>query len=217
MNSEVYLSAQFKKDLEELPLTEQKQIAEIVDLLEKDAIANSRPVNASDPKTAGVREARKNEVRLLFRYVPEESAVILTGLQVGTALNDRQVLDIAQLVHDIAVQVGQIRLNLIREGARLTDPGIVQLQGYVYSLMTTAGNYALQVPNIALRDSDVAMSAITVALSKAASSLKKPTDLDWTIVLASGVIVLAMAISTRDIGQILNAAKSLSKTAENLF
>jgi hypothetical protein len=57
----------------------------------------------------------------------------------ATTLSDDQMQALAQSFHDIAVEIGQVRLNAISAGSKLTDPAIVQLQGNVYTLMMTAG------------------------------------------------------------------------------
>jgi len=73
---------------------------------------------------------------------------------VTTTLTDDQMQALAQSFHNIAFEVGQVRLDAIRAGSKLTDPPIVQLQGYVYSLMNTAANFALQAANLTLANAD---------------------------------------------------------------
>ena len=100
--TEAYLSNHFKEDLEKLPLSEQRRIAEIIDLLEKDPVANSRPSANRDSANSAVREVKISETKIVFRHIPEESAVILTGLHVGTLLSDDQMLYLAQSFHNLA-------------------------------------------------------------------------------------------------------------------
>jgi hypothetical protein len=132
---------------------------------------------------------------------------------VTTTLTDDQMQALAQSFHDIAFEVGQVRLDAIRAGSKLTDPSIVQLQGYVYSLMNTAANFALQAANLTLANADQAVSEISVATKAADDALDKLEDVDKAVQIASAVIVLAMAISTKDLGQIAAAAKSVVTTA----
>jgi hypothetical protein len=59
------------------------------------------------------------------------SPTAVAPVDAGTTLNDDQMQQLAQFFHDISVEIGQVRLDAIKAGAALTDPGIVQLQGYV--------------------------------------------------------------------------------------
>src|ERR1700726_2716980 len=82
------------------------------------------------------------------RFAPADS---------DTTLTDDQMKQLAQAFHDIAVAIGQVRLDAIKAGATLTDPRIVQLQGYVFSLMQTANNFALQGANLTLTNAEQAL------------------------------------------------------------
>jgi hypothetical protein len=130
-----------------------------------------------------------------------------------STLTDDQMQTLAQSFHDIAFEVGQVRLDAISAGSKLTDPSIVQLQGNVYSLMNTATNFALKAANLTLANADEAVSEITLATKAADDALDKLKDVDRAVQIASSVIVLAMAISTKDLGQIATAAKSVMTTA----
>ncbi|WP_433975140.1 hypothetical protein [Tunturiibacter lichenicola] len=130
-----------------------------------------------------------------------------------STLTDDQMQTLAQSFHDIAFEVGQVRLNAISAGSKLTDPSIVQLQGNVFSLMNTATNFALKAANLTLANADEAVSEITLATKAADDALDKLKDVDKAVQIASSVIVLAMAISTKDLGQIATAAKSVVTTA----
>jgi len=130
-----------------------------------------------------------------------------------TTLTDDQMQALAQAFHDIAVEVGQVRLDAISAGSKLTDPTIVQLQGYVYSLMTVAGNFAVQAANLTLANAEQAVGEISLATQAADKALNKLQDIDKAVSIASSVIVLAMAISTKDMGQIASAAKGVVTAA----
>ncbi|WP_260735637.1 hypothetical protein [Tunturiibacter lichenicola] len=136
-----------------------------------------------------------------------------SDIPVTTTLTDDQMQALAQSFHDIAFEVGQVRLDAISAGSKLTDPAIVQLQGYVYSLMNTATSFALKAANLTLANADQAVSEITLATKAADDALDKLKDVDKAVQIASSVIVLAMAISTKDLGQIATAAKSVVTTA----
>jgi hypothetical protein len=133
----------------------------------------------------------------------------LAVASVPTALSDDQMQALAQSFHDIAVEIGQVRLSAIGAGSKLTDPGIVQLQGYVYSLMNIAAGFALQAANITLANADQAVNQISVATKAADKALARLQNIDKAVNIASSVIVLAMAISTKDPNQIVAASKSV--------
>jgi len=212
--TEVYLSTHFKSDLEMLPHSEQKRIAEIIDLLEKDPIANSHPCLSRDSANSAVREVGTNETRIVFRHIPEESAVILTSLYVGTLLTDDQMFRLAQSFHNVAIALGQIRLDAVVKGRSLTDVSIVQLQGYVFSLQNISSNFAIPEANLRINDPVNTTSVINSAMSKVEAALEKNTNLDTVIQIASSVIILGAAITTRNAEQIRRAAQSVSSTAE---
>jgi hypothetical protein len=130
-----------------------------------------------------------------------------------TTLSDDQMQSLAQSFHDIAVEIGQVRLNAIAAGSKLTDPAIVQLLGYVYSLMNVATSFAIQDANLTLANADRAVNQITLATKAADHALDKLQRIDKAVGIASSVIVLAMAISTKDPGQIESAAHSVARAA----
>ena len=130
-----------------------------------------------------------------------------------TMLSDDQMQALAQSFHDIAVEIGQVRLNAITAGGKLTDPAIVQLQGYVYSLMNVATSFAIQDANLTLANADRAVNQIALATKAADQALDKLQRIDKDVSIASSVIVLAMAISTKDPGQIESAAHSVARAA----
>jgi hypothetical protein len=131
----------------------------------------------------------------------------------ATTLSDDQMQALAQSFHDIAVEIGQVRLNAITAGSKLTDPAIVQLQGYVYSLMNIAAGFAMQDANLTLANADQAVNQISVATKAADHALDKLQKIDKAVNIASSAIILAMAITTKDPGQIESAARSVAKAA----
>jgi hypothetical protein len=130
-----------------------------------------------------------------------------------STLTDDQMQALAQSFHDIAVEIGQVRLDAITAGSSLTDPLIVQLQGYVYSLMNAAAGFALQAANLTLANADQAVNQISTATQSADKALDKLQNIDKAVNIASSVIVLAMAITTKDPKQILAASKSVITAA----
>ncbi|HXC96195.1 MAG TPA: hypothetical protein VNU92_10870 [Edaphobacter sp.] len=133
--------------------------------------------------------------------------------QSSTTLSDDQMQALAQSFHDIAVEVGQVRLNAIATGSKLTDPNIVQLQGNVFSLMNIAAGFAMQDANLTLDNADQAVSQISLATKAADKALNKLQSIDKAVNIASSVIVLAMAISTKNLDQIVAASKSVVTAA----
>jgi hypothetical protein len=119
----------------------------------------------------------------------------------------------AQSFHDIAFEIAQVRLDAITAGAKLSDPRIVQLQGNIFTLLNSAATLALQSANLTLANADMAVAEISVATKTADHALNKLKDIDKAVPIGSSVIILAMAISTKDIGQIANAAKSVVSAA----
>lgn len=127
----------------------------------------------------------------------------------GTTLTDDQMQQLAQDFHDISVAIGQVRLDAIKAGAALTDPGIVQLQGYVFSLKNVSDNLAVQSANLTLQNADQALQQISLATKTADHALDRLANIDKAVQIASAIIVLGAAITTRDPSQILGAAKSV--------
>jgi hypothetical protein len=133
----------------------------------------------------------------------------IASADAGTTLTDDQMQQLAQFFHDISVAIGQVRLDAIKAGASLTDSQIVQLQGYVFSLKNVSDNLAVQSANLTLQNADQALQQIAVATQTADHALDKLADIDRAVQIASAVIVLGAAITTRDPSQILGAAKSV--------
>jgi hypothetical protein len=131
------------------------------------------------------------------------------GAGAGATLTDDQMQQLAQSFHDISFAIGQVRLAAIKGGAGLTDPNIVQLQGYVFSLNNVSDNLAVQSANLTLENADQALQQITVATQKADLALGKLAKIDKAVQIASAVIVLGAAINSRDMSQIGAAAKGV--------
>lgn len=131
----------------------------------------------------------------------------LATADAGATLTDDQMQQLAQSFHDISVAIGQVRLDCIKAGASLTDSGIVQLQGYVFALKNISDNFALQAANLTLQNADQALKQISVATQTADHALDKLARIDKAVKIASAVVVLGAAITTRDPLQIISATK----------
>src|ERR1700727_2504580 len=158
----------------------------------KKSPANSSKTSPSGPST----------------IAPKAVAVASPGTA-GTTLTDDQMQQLAQDFHDISVAIGQVRLDAIKAGAALTDPGIVQLQGYVFSLKNVSDNLAVQSANLTLQNADQALQQISLATQTADHALDKLANIDKAIQIASAVIVLGPALSSKDVSQIGTAAKGV--------
>jgi hypothetical protein len=123
-----------------------------------------------------------------------------------TTLSSAQMQAMAQSFHDIATAISQVRLDSLSNGSSLDDPHIVQLQGLVFSLLDKSSSFALQSANITLNQADKAVAEISTATKAANKALDKLKNIDKAINIGSSVIILAVAISTRDLGQIASAA-----------
>lgn len=130
----------------------------------------------------------------------------------GTTLTDDQMQQLAQSFHDISVAIGQVRLDAIKAGASLTDPNIVQLQGYVFSLKNISDSLAVAAANLTLQNADQALQQISLATKTADHALDRLARIDKAVQIASAVIVLGAAITTRDPSQIISAAKLVVTT-----
>jgi hypothetical protein len=130
----------------------------------------------------------------------------------STTLTGDQMQQLAQSFHDISDAIGQIRLDAIKAGASLTDPPIVQLQGYVFSLKNISDNLAVQAANLTLQNVGQILNQISAATETADHALDKLAKIDKAVQIASAVIVLGAAITTDDPSQIANAAKSVITT-----
>jgi hypothetical protein len=87
-------------------------------------------------------------------------------------LTGGQLTSIAQAFHDLAVAVGQFRLDQIHDGAALNDTRIVQLFGLQFSLLNTSSSFALQAAEVTLGDADGAAAAIRSATDDANAAIR---------------------------------------------
>ncbi len=122
---------------------------------------------------------------------------------------DDQLTSMAQQFHDMAVNVAQCRLDRIHDGAKLDDPGIVQLFGLQFSLMNTSSSFFLQAAQVTLSDADKAAAQVTKATTAANNAIKKLTLINKVANIASAAGVLAASAMSGDLDQIAQSAKSV--------
>jgi hypothetical protein len=121
-------------------------------------------------------------------------------------LSTDQLTSMAQDFHDLAVAVGQFRLDRIHQGAPLADPGIVQLLGLQFSLLNTSSSLALQAAQVTLADADAAAAMIKSATEDANAAIQTASTINKVVTIAAAATVLAAAITTGNMGQIFSAA-----------
>jgi len=124
-------------------------------------------------------------------------------------LTDDQLTSIAQQFHDLAVSIGQFRLDQIHAGLSLDDPGIVQLLGLQWSLLNAASSFALQAAQVTLADADRAANQIASATKAANDAIKTLNVVNKVVTIGSAAGVLAAAIMTGNMTQIGTAAKGV--------
>jgi hypothetical protein len=126
-----------------------------------------------------------------------------------TKFTDDQLTSIAQEFHDLAVNVAQYRLDRIHDGAKLDDPGIVQLFGLQFSLMNTSSSFFLQAAQVTLADADKAADQVTKATDAANKAINKLATINKVVTIASSAGVLVAAVMSGDMNQIAQSAKGV--------
>jgi len=87
MSNEIYIANQLADTMARLPEDEKKQVASMIDSLEGDGWKNSEIVLADKSGGGGMRAAFHGYLSLIFRYVPEQHAIIVTDVK---GIADRQ-------------------------------------------------------------------------------------------------------------------------------
>lgn len=123
--------------------------------------------------------------------------------------SDTQLTAIAQQFHDLSIVLGQFRLNQIHAGAQLNDPGIVQLLGLQWSLMTTSSSFYAQASQVTLADADKASAQIGAATKAANDAVKTIQIINKVLSIGSAAGLLAAAVMTGDMTQIGSVAKGV--------
>lgn len=130
-------------------------------------------------------------------------------------LSSDQLTSIAQAFHDLAVVVGQFRLDRIHDGAALNDTRIVQLSGLQFSLLNTSSSFALEAAEVTLDDADRAAAVIQSATDDANAAIETAATIEKVISIASAAGVLAAAIMTGNLEQIFSAAGNVKNAISN--
>ncbi|HSS95601.1 MAG TPA: hypothetical protein VLK33_01145 [Terriglobales bacterium] len=128
---------------------------------------------------------------------------------------DDQLTSMAQQFHDMAVNVSQFRLDRIHDGAKLDDPGIVQLFGLQFSLSNTSSSFFLQAAQVTLANADKAAAQVTKATNAANKAIKKLEVINKAVNIASAAGVLAASVMSGDLDQIAQSAKGVFDAIQN--
>jgi mRNA-degrading endonuclease RelE of RelBE toxin-antitoxin system len=78
MNNSVYLSKHFAHSLEQLPRDQQTEVVHTIDQLADDPLQNSYAVPFSNADE--MRLAPAGDLRLIFRYQPADSRILIMDL-----------------------------------------------------------------------------------------------------------------------------------------
>jgi len=80
MENEIYIATRLAETLKKLPKEQQARIATLIDSLGGDGWKNSQVVAADNSQGGGLRARLSGDLRLLFRYAPEQNAIIVTDV-----------------------------------------------------------------------------------------------------------------------------------------
>ena len=121
-----------------------------------------------------------------------------------------QMLDLAHSFHALAFAVGQVRLNALNVGARLSDPGMVELKEQLLSLTEMASRFALASATVTLDDTEKAIGTIQASTGRADAALQRLKDVDKAIAIGAAALALGAAVFSMN-------ASSIAITAEELW
>lgn len=124
-----------------------------------------------------------------------------------------QLQAMAQSLHDVGVELGQVRLDAIGRGRPLNDPEIVQLLGQNLSLLNLSSSFAVQAAQVWLNDVAGAVNDVQGATGEAKAVLVGLERLDKAIRVGASVIVLGSSVFTGDPQQIGSAAQGVYAAA----
>ena len=128
-------------------------------------------------------------------------------------LTDDQLLNLAHSFHDLAFAVGQVRLQALSAGARLSDPAMIQLKDLMLQLSDMASRFALASAQLTLNDAEKALDNIRASTGKANRALQNLKDIDKAISIGAAALALGAAVFTMDASSIATTAQELWKAA----
>lgn len=80
MENTIYIANKLADTLKHRPTDEQQQIADMIDSLAGDGWKNSEIASADGSLGGGLRAHRSGNLSLLFRYAPEDHAIIVANV-----------------------------------------------------------------------------------------------------------------------------------------
>ena len=80
MTNEIYIASHLAKALGEMPPEQQDRIASLIDSLKNDGWKKSEVLAPDQSPGGGMRAAFSGSLSLIFRYAPEENAIIVTDV-----------------------------------------------------------------------------------------------------------------------------------------
>jgi mRNA-degrading endonuclease RelE of RelBE toxin-antitoxin system len=80
VENKIYIVNALADTLDRLPHEKREQVAAMIDALAGDGWRNSQIVAPDDAQGGGLRAALSGDLRLLFRYAPEQHAIIVTSV-----------------------------------------------------------------------------------------------------------------------------------------
>jgi mRNA-degrading endonuclease RelE of RelBE toxin-antitoxin system len=80
MENEIYIVNGLADTLDRLPDDKREKVASMIDSLAGEGWKNSQIVAPDDSQGGGLRAFHSGDLRLLFRYAPEQHAIIVTSV-----------------------------------------------------------------------------------------------------------------------------------------
>ncbi len=80
MENEIYITNDLAATIDHLPDRERDKVSEIIDSLSGDGWKNSQIVSGDNSPGGGLRARLSGDLHLLFRYAPEQHAIIVVDV-----------------------------------------------------------------------------------------------------------------------------------------
>ena len=88
MENEIYIADGLAATFERLAAPDRERVTTMIDSLSGEGWKNSQIVAPDDSEGGGLRARIADDLRLLFRYVPEQHAIIVTSV---AAMQEREL------------------------------------------------------------------------------------------------------------------------------
>ena len=80
MENEIYIANGLAETLDRVSEADRERVASLIDSLSGEGWKNSQVVAPDDSPGGGLRARLSGDLRLLFRYAPEQHAIIVTSV-----------------------------------------------------------------------------------------------------------------------------------------